>query len=54
MKLKKITDYLNEYLEIDTFSDVSANGLQIENSGKVKKIGLAVDASLEVIEKAAA
>jgi len=54
MKLKKITDYLNKYLEIATFSDASANGLQVENSGKVEKIGLAVDASLEVIEKAAA
>jgi len=54
MKLKKITDYLNEYLEIETFSDASTNGLQVENSGKIKKIGLAVDASLEVIEKAAA
>ena len=54
MKLKKITDYLDEYLEIHTFSDVSANGLQVENSGKITKAGLAVDASLEVIEKAAA
>jgi dinuclear metal center YbgI/SA1388 family protein len=54
MKLKKITDYLNKYLEIETFSDASANGLQVENSGKVKKVGLAVDASLEIIEKAAA
>lgn len=54
MKLEKITKYLNEYLEIETFSDASANGLQVENSGKITKIGLAVDASLEVIEKAAA
>jgi len=54
MKLKKITDYLNEYLEIETFSDASTNGLQVENSGKIKKIGLAVDASLEVIKKATA
>jgi len=54
MDLKKITNYLDEYLEVRDFSDVSANGLQVENSGKVEKIGLAVDAGLEVIEKAAA
>ena len=54
MKLKKITDYLDDYLEVQAFSDLSANGLQVENSGKVKKIGLAVDAGLEVIERAAA
>jgi len=53
MKLKSVIDYLNEYLEVQAFSDVSANGLQVENSGKIKKIGLAVDACQEVIEKAA-
>ncbi len=53
MKLKKTTDFLDEYLEIHAFSDISANGLQVENSGKINKAGLAVDACQEVIERAA-
>ncbi|MDX1777814.1 MAG: Nif3-like dinuclear metal center hexameric protein [Thermodesulfobacteriota bacterium] len=52
MELKKITDYLDDYLAIDTFRDDSTNGLQVENGGAVKKIGLAVDACHEAIVKA--
>ena len=52
MKLKKITDYLNNYLDIGAFRDNSANGLQVTSSGNVDKIGLAVDACLEAIQKA--
>ncbi len=51
MELKKITDYLNSYLDIAAFRDDSANGLQVENSGNVAKIGLAVDACHEAIVK---
>src|SRR5450432_1531417 len=44
--LKKITTHLDHYLKIDHIDDWSnaLNGLQIENSGAVKKIGAAVDA----------
>lgn len=52
MKLKEITNYLDKYLDIDAFHDDSANGLQVANSGSVKKIGLAVDACHEAIRKA--
>ena len=52
MELKKVTDYLDNYLDIDAFRDDSANGLQVENSGTVEKIGLAVDACHDAIVKA--
>jgi dinuclear metal center YbgI/SA1388 family protein len=52
MKLDHITDYLDDYLEIGSFQDDSANGLQVENSGNIEKIGLAVDACREAIVKA--
>lgn len=51
MELKSITDYLDSYLHIDDFRDDSANGLQVENNGKVEKIALAVDACHESIVK---
>ncbi len=53
MELKFIIDYLDAYFEIDAFQDDSANGLQVENSKKIEKIGLAVDACQESICKAA-
>ena len=52
MELKKITGYLDNYLETDAFRDDSANGLQVENSENVEKIGLAVDACQAAILKA--
>ena len=52
MELKKVADYLDKYLEIAAFRDDSANGLQVENSGNVERIGLAVDACHEAIVKA--
>ena len=51
MELKTITDYLDNYLDIGAFHDDSANGLQVENTGTVEKIGLAVDACHEAIVK---
>jgi len=53
MQLKQITDYLDGFLEIQSFQDDSANGLQVENNENVEKIGLAVDACHETIVKAA-
>jgi dinuclear metal center YbgI/SA1388 family protein len=52
MELKKITSYLDNYLNIGAFRDDSANGLQVTNSENIEKIGLAVDACLEAIQKA--
>jgi dinuclear metal center YbgI/SA1388 family protein len=53
MELKQVTDYLDVYLQIREYHDDSANGLQVENSENVEKIGLAVDACHEAILKAA-
>ncbi len=53
MKLKKITDFLDEKLRIKEIDDYSLNGMQIENSGQVNKVGFAVDASLAAFKQAA-
>ena len=53
MELTQLVAYLDRYLGIGGFSDSAVNGLQVENSGRVEKAGLAVDASLEAIELAA-
>ena len=49
--LSEIVDYTNEYLRIAEIEDWpnALNGLQIENSGKVTKIGAAVDVSTRVL-----
>ncbi len=52
MTLKEITTYLDGFFETDGFPDNSTNGLQVENSENVGKIGLAVDACQEAILKA--
>jgi dinuclear metal center YbgI/SA1388 family protein len=53
MELKDLVAYLDQYLETSSFSDSAANGLQVEGSGGVGRIGLAVDASLETVLMAA-
>ncbi len=55
-KLSEIVDFLEEYLATDRIRDYpgALNGLQIENSGTVFRVVAAVDASLPVIETAAA
>lgn len=50
---KKITEFLNEELQIYDIDDSSCNGLQVENSGEITKVGFAVDACRETYEKAA-
>jgi len=50
--LHQVVDYLNRQMHIQEYDDVSHNGLQVENSGKVRKICCGVDASLEFFEKA--
>jgi len=52
VELRHIVSYLDSYLAIAEYSDDSLNGLQVENRGGVTKIGLAVDACQEAIQKA--
>ena len=53
IKLKELTEYLNNLLQLDQFAgDSSNNGLQIEGAGKVKKALFSVDTSVCLIEKA--
>jgi dinuclear metal center YbgI/SA1388 family protein len=55
-ELAAITGYLDGLLDIPAFPDYpnAFNGLQLENSGQVTKIGAAVDSGLKVIEMAIA
>ncbi|MCD6521755.1 Nif3-like dinuclear metal center hexameric protein [Candidatus Calescamantes bacterium] len=50
--LKEICDFLDDYLRIKDIPDDSLNGLQVENSGRVSIIGVAVDASLQTFLEA--
>ncbi len=55
MKLKKLTTFLDETLDIKNFAaDSSMNGLQVEASSDVKRIATAVDVSDRSIRKASA
>ena len=54
VNVKEIANFLNEELKINEFEDDANNGLQMENSGDIKKVGFAVDASLETFQKATA
>jgi dinuclear metal center YbgI/SA1388 family protein len=53
--LSEIVEYANEYLRVGEIEDWAnaLNGLQIENSGKVTKIGAGVDVSTRVLSAAA-
>jgi dinuclear metal center YbgI/SA1388 family protein len=53
--LSEIVNYTNDFLRINEISDWdnALNGLQIENSGGVTKIGASVDASTRVLTTAA-
>jgi dinuclear metal center YbgI/SA1388 family protein len=53
--LAEIIKYTDEYLRIRKIGDWenALNGLQIENSGRVTRIGAAVDASTRTLKKAA-
>src|SRR5207244_4464136 len=53
--VSEIVEYTNEYLRIREIEDWdnALNGLQIENSGRVTKIGAAVDVSTRVLGAAA-
>ncbi len=53
--LAEIVRYTNEYLRLEQCGDWpnALNGLQVENSGNVRRIGAAVDASSRVFSAAA-
>ncbi|MDH5804318.1 MAG: Nif3-like dinuclear metal center hexameric protein [Gemmatimonadota bacterium] len=54
--LTRISDFLNRLLALDSIPDApgALNGLQVENSGSVSKVAVAVDACQETIHLAAA
>ena len=53
MKAIELAQQINQWLEPHKVKDYCPNGLQLENSGKaIRKIALAVSATLEVITKA--
>jgi dinuclear metal center YbgI/SA1388 family protein len=53
--LEKIIAYANKYLRVSEIGDSenALNGLQVENSGRVTRIGAAVDGSTRVLREAA-
>src|SRR5438094_10130262 len=53
--LIQIVRYLDKYLRVGEIEDWpnALNGLQIENSGRITKIGAAVDVSTRVLREAA-
>lgn len=54
MRLERLTGFLDETLDIDSFeSDSSINGLQVEGRREVRRIALAVDACRESISRTA-
>ncbi len=54
MKLHELCEFLDSYLQIRAFQDVSNNGLQVEGCEEVEKVAFAVDASMESFRAAKA
>jgi dinuclear metal center YbgI/SA1388 family protein len=52
--LREVVEYLDEYLRIGEVADYddALNGLQVENSGRVSRLGAAVDASARTVSEA--
>lgn len=50
--LRSIVSYLDCELKVREISDSSNNGLQVENSGRIRKVCCGVDASLEFFAEA--
>lgn len=51
-KLNTIVNFLNRELKIKSIKDASINGLQVRASTEIKKVGLSVDACMDVFVKA--
>ena len=56
MDILQLSHYLDNLLDIKEIKDSSnaINGLQVQNTGDIKKVGLAVDLCMATIEKAVA
>ncbi len=52
VKLKRLVNFLDKELDIASVDDSSFNGLQVEASDDIKKVGFAVDACMETFVKA--
>ncbi|MGD1992284.1 MAG: Nif3-like dinuclear metal center hexameric protein [Anaerolineae bacterium] len=52
MKRHELTSYLDDYLQIASFEDVSQNGLQVEGPKEVTKVAFAVDGCQASFEQA--
>jgi len=50
--LTTIVSFLDECIEIDGIADAALNGLQLEASGSISRVGLAVDAAAATIDAA--
>lgn len=50
--LKDVCGFLDTELDIQCIEDSSLNGLQVQNSGRVTRVGVAVDACMDVFRKA--
>lgn len=53
IKQRKLVEYLDDYLAIDTFDDSSWNGLQVEGKDDVEHVALGVTAGAQLFEEAA-
>ena len=56
MDILQLSHYLDNLLDIKEIKDApnAVNGLQVQNIGEIKKVGLAVDFCIATIEKAIA
>ncbi len=53
IKLHALCEYLDGFLQIKAFRDVSQNGLQVEGSEEIRHIAVAVDARQQTFQQAA-
>ena len=54
IQLESLVSFLDKTLRIAAFHDVSNNGLQLANSGRISRVVTGVDASLRLLQEAAA
>jgi dinuclear metal center YbgI/SA1388 family protein len=52
MERDRLTEYLNNYLQVDNYSDIAPNGLQVEGKQNIQKLVTAVSASVDLFEHA--
>ncbi|MBW2999644.1 Nif3-like dinuclear metal center hexameric protein [Candidatus Woesearchaeota archaeon] len=52
IELRQISDFLDETLRVKEIEDNSFNGLQVNCTNKISRIGFAVDASMETFQRA--